>query len=197
MKQQGKPNRTSLSQIADMFKKIQWQPNTINLDYGGGAYDKSTDYLAEKGVQNFVFDTFARGIEENKRVAEFAKNHKFDTTTCFNVLNVVDNKDAQESIVRKCAKCLKKDGISYFQIYNSGKKGSTKIDTYQDAENIDHYLPFFEKYYNDVKLLGKKYAICRNPKDIKTTDDWYFDEEQTLEKGTQFSLNNPFGILMF
>lgn len=61
---------TSLNQVPSATRKIKWEPGTVNVDIGGGRFDKATDYLRDNGVENLVFDPFNRNAEHNKAVAE-------------------------------------------------------------------------------------------------------------------------------
>ena len=59
---------TSLAQVPALHKKVKWVPGTRNLDYGGGRYDHATEFLREKGVENFVFDPYNRDAQHNAEV---------------------------------------------------------------------------------------------------------------------------------
>ena len=77
--------------------------------------------------------------------------HKFDTSTCCNVLNVVKDLKDRLELISLCHEALKKDGIAYFQIYEGSKSGRGKVsrkDCWQNnrvtAEYVGEVLQSFE-----------------------------------------------------
>ncbi len=94
---------TSLNQVASAMRKIDWKPGTVNVDIGGGRFDKATEYLREQGVESMVFDPFNRDAEHNRQVAERVRDEKVDTATCNNVLNVIDSASSRANVILQAA----------------------------------------------------------------------------------------------
>ena len=117
---------TSLNQVASAMRKINWQPGTVNVDIGGGRFDKATDYLRDNGVENLVFDPFNRNAKHNKAVAERVRDEKVDTVTCNNVLNVIDSSRSRANVILQAAKALKKGGTAYFSVYEGDKSSVSR-----------------------------------------------------------------------
>lgn len=139
-------------------KRGGWQPGTTNLDMGGGRFDNATEMLAEQGVTNLVFDRFNRSTEHNRKVAQDVYSDKVDTTTCNNVLNVINTKGARSNVILQCAKALKPGGVSYFTVYEgngTGRGAVSKNDCWQENRKTEDYVSEIEQHYRDVKRVGK------------------------------------------
>lgn len=169
------------------FKLIDWQKGTVNLDLGGGKTTFGTDYLQKQDVKNLVFD-FNYSISHNKEIAEYVKKNKVDTVTCFNVLNVLDTDAAIENMCLMAAKALKADGTAYFQVYykKGGKGASQNGQSYQQGEPLSFYVPFVEKYFDDVRKKGDL-IIASKPKKTSKKSQWQFafDSNEGILFGTQ------------
>lgn len=57
--------KTSIKQVAGLFKDKNAKFGKTNIDVGGGRFNLVTDYLAERGTKNMVFDPYNRGADEN------------------------------------------------------------------------------------------------------------------------------------
>lgn len=170
---------TSLNQVPSATRKINWEPGTVNVDIGGGRFDKATDYLRERGVENLVFDPFNRAAEHNKAVAERVRDEKVDTVTCNNVLNVIDSEASRANVILQAAKALKKGGTAYFSVYEGDKSGvgrQTKSDSWQNNRPTKDYIPEIEQYFDDVTLKNSV-ITARNPKPTDELSVWDFDGE--------------------
>ena len=82
---------------------IDFAPGSINLDIGGGKYDAGTQFLAEKGVENLVFDPFNRDAAENQNVFERMTAGGVDSVTCNNVLNVIAEPEQRSNVILQAA----------------------------------------------------------------------------------------------
>ena len=171
------------------FKLIDWKKGTVNLDLGGGKTTFGTDYLKAKGVKNLIFD-FNYPAEHNKEIAEYVRKNKVDTVTCFNVLNVLDTKEAISNMCLMAAKALKDNGTAYFQVYHKkdGKGASQNNQSYQQGEPLSFYVPFVEKYFDDVKKKSDL-IIASKPKKTSKKSQWQFafDSNEGILFGTQQS----------
>lgn len=93
---------TSIRQVASGLKKLVVGiavKDDVNLDYGGGRYDDGTEYLAQYGITNLVYDPFNCSESHNQNVLNILNNKKADTATCLNVLNAIQDK--KESMLLK------------------------------------------------------------------------------------------------
>jgi len=108
-----------------MFRKIDWKAGTTNADIGGGKYDLMTEYTKERGVENIVFDPGNRTLEHNRRAVNKIQ-HRVDTATVANVLNVLPSEKDMRNVILQAAECLKPNGKAYFLMYEGDKSGNLK-----------------------------------------------------------------------
>ena len=188
---------TSLNQVPSATRKIKWEPGTVNVDIGGGRFDKATNYLEEKGVENLVFDPFNRNSEHNKAVAERVRDEKVDTVTCNNVLNVIDSEQSRANVILQAAKALRKGGTAYFSVYEGDKSGvgrQTKSDSWQNNRPTRDYVPEIEQYFEDVTLKNGV-ITARNPIPTDELSVWDFDGQYSgngiaFERGSSYRNGN-------
>ncbi|MBW2094199.1 MAG: DEAD/DEAH box helicase family protein [Deltaproteobacteria bacterium] len=160
---------TSLNQIPGIFKRIRWAPGTVNIDIGGGRYDKATNFLEERGVTNLVYDPYNRSPEFNEDVVKKLRDRLADTATVANVLNVIAERPARLDVIRQTAKGLKPDGVAYFQIHEGNGSGKGKATTkgWQNNRKAAEYLDEVKTRFADVSRSGNV-ITAKNP--IKTPD---------------------------
>ena len=159
MKQEYTSAKTSIKQIPAGFnivdRRFGWQPDTINLDIGGGKYDLMTVALKEKGVENLVFDPYNRDMVHNVKVVNRIYNNDVDTATIFNVLNVIKERKIQLNVIRLAFSALKEGGILYVRSthMNPAKRsGVTKSGTFQHYKTQREYLEIVKKIFPNAEL---------------------------------------------
>lgn len=138
--------KTSRNQIAAGFKKIDWTGVTYNFDFGGGKYDKATDWLEnEHTIINLVFDPYNRSYSFNSTVLVYAD--KAETTTLFNVLNIISVKQERINILKKLKR--KKTKRIFITVYEKNKtgKGEETRDGWQNNMRLKDYLPEVQEIY--------------------------------------------------
>lgn len=146
---------TSVNILPRTFNVASFVPGTINLDYGGGRFDKATEYLSSLGVTNFVYDPYNRSAEHNNTVIQAIKdNGGADTITCNNVLNVIKEDGSRARVIRNIALLLKNGGTAYFCVYKGDGSGVGKETSagYQLNKPTKMYLPEISKYFSSVKI---------------------------------------------
>ena len=119
--------KTSIKQIPALFKHSGVEFGKTNIDIGGGKFDLATNYLAERGTKNMVFDPYNRGAQENKGTLSYLQSGKrADTATCANVLNVIAEPAARSNVILEAAKAIKPDGAAYFMVFEGDRSGEGK-----------------------------------------------------------------------
>lgn len=83
---------TSINVVNAVYKKLNFIPNTLVFDYGGGKYDTNTRYMADKEVKVVVFDPYNRTQTHNEKVLKYIETHRPNYIVCSNVLNVIEEK---------------------------------------------------------------------------------------------------------
>lgn len=188
MTQKISSSATSLNQVASTFKRVEL-PKGLNLDYGGGRYDKASDELVERGVLNLVYDPFNRNETHNlmARASVFFAGGA-DSATVNNVLNVIDDDGALLEVVRQTANGIKSDAKAHFLIYE-GDASSCATSTskgWQRNAKSENYRVFLEAYFSDVSRKGNLFSCSgpiRTPKnDIFSRDSIVADAKRLASK---------------
>jgi len=99
------------------LRLVNWKPDSLNADIGGGRYDIFTQALKRLGVKNVVYDPFNRSFFENQKALIQIKDHQCDSCTVNNVLNVIKNRRERHLVILQASDVIKEGGIAYFLIY--------------------------------------------------------------------------------
>lgn len=178
--------KTSIKQVAGLFKDKNAKFGKTNIDVGGGRFNLVTDYLAEHGTKNMVFDPYNRGVDENTATLRYLQNGgRADTATCANVLNVIREPDARANVILEVAKCICDSGTAYFTVYEGDGSGEGRQTSsgWQNNRKTADYVSEIGRYFDDVQRKGKL-IIATNPKDNLPKASW----EVEPGRGVQFSL---------
>jgi len=132
-------------------------PGTTNLDWGGGRYETSTDYLKDKGVRNYVYDPFNRSAAENSA----ALKSKPDTLTCFNVFNVIKEDGIIIDILKRWKKFMLTSNSIYITVYkgNGSGIGEQTSHGYQRNMKTKDYLPLIQKVFPGASIKSNMIII--------------------------------------
>lgn len=178
--------KTSIKQVAGLFKDKNAKFGKTNIDVGGGRFNLVTDYLAERGTKNMVFDPYNRGVDENTATLRYLQNGgRADTATCANVLNVIREPDARANVILEVAKCIRDSGTAYFTVYEGDGSGEGRQTSsgWQNNRKTADYVSEIGRYFDDVQRKGKL-IIATNPKENLPKASW----EVEPGRGVQFSL---------
>ena len=166
-----------------IFSMVNFKPETINLDYGGGKFDNATTALEGKGVTNLVYDPYNRSSGHNKDVIDTVrKNGGADTVTCSNVLNVIKEPEARKAVIRNIYSLLKNSGTAYFTVYEGtgkGNEGPTRSG-YQLNKKTGDYVEEISSVFPSVSRHGKLIIASKGTSITEEFDD---DWSDTLETG--------------
>lgn len=146
------------TKVPAVFKMVSFEPNTVNLDFGGGKYNTAADYLSDYDVINLVYDPYNRSEKHNKEVIATLKEHGgADTCTCSNVLNVIKEPEVRLNVLNNIKKLLKPDGTCYITVYEGtgkGDEGETKSG-YQLNRKTADYVEEIKQVFPNVTRKGK------------------------------------------
>lgn len=159
-KQEYTSANTSINSIKlpAIFKLVKFQPNTINLDYGGGKFDNATEYLKGQNVENLIYDPYNRTREHNDKILEtIRQNNGADTCTLSNVLNVVKEKEIRQEILENIKELLKDDGSLYITVYEGTGNADERVTKagYQLNRKTKDYIEEIEDVFGNVTQKGK------------------------------------------
>lgn len=158
--------KTSLRQVPALFKDKNVQFGDVNIDRGGGKFDLATEFLAERGTQNLVFDPYNRGEATNRATLDFLRDgSRADTATNANVLNVIAEAPARANVILEMAKAIKPDGKAYFMVYEGDGSGVGRETSagWQNNRKTADYMDEIKRYFDSVERRGKL-IIASNPK---------------------------------
>ena len=135
--------KTSVPQIPAAYTEPQLKHvyrNTINMDYGGGRFEKATEHLGKTcGCLNLVYDPHCRTPAHNVEVICWVQRDELVTViSCLNVLNILlDKKDRDEAIeaIKYLAQWHSNIKHLVFQVYTKDSTGKpTKSQLNKKAE---------------------------------------------------------------
>ena len=154
------------SKLPALFSKVKFEPDTINLDYGGGKFDNVADYLSSKyNCTNLVYDKYNRDSSHNAEVLKQVRdNGGADTVTCSNVLNVIAEPEVRQEVIKDLKRYLKPGGTCYITVYEGNASGTGKANdkrqSYQTNMKLDDYIPEVKKVFSNV-TKSKGMLICK------------------------------------
>lgn len=171
------------AKLPAIFSMVNFKPETINLDYGGGKFDNATTALEGKGVTNLIYDPYNRSSGHNKDVIDTVrKNGGADTVTCSNVLNVIKEPEARKAVIKNIYSLLKNSGTAYFTVYEGtgkGNEGPTRSG-YQLNKKTGDYVEEISSVFPSVSRHGKLIIASKGTSITEGFDD---DWSDTLETG--------------
>lgn len=171
------------AKLPAIFSMVNFKPETINLDYGGGKFDNATAALEGKGVTNLIYDPYNRSSGHNKDVIDTVrKNGGADTVTCSNVLNVIKESEARKAVIKNIYSLLKNSGTAYFTVYEGtgkGNEGPTRSG-YQLNKKTGDYVEEISSVFPSVSRRGK---LIIASKETSLTEEFDDDWSDTLETG--------------
>ena len=146
------------SKLPAIFRMVKFQPDTMNLDYGGGRFDNAAEELSKINVTNLVYDPYNRSAEHNQNVIKQVKeNGGADTVTISNVLNVIAEPSARRAVLRNAKKLVKPTGKIYITVYEGNKsgEGAETKSGYQLNKDTKDYLDEVSEVFDNVTRKGK------------------------------------------
>jgi hypothetical protein len=180
------------SKLPTTFNFVDWQKGTKNADIGGGRFDNATEFLAEKGVTNVIFDPFNRGREHNEQAVRQIENGQSDTATVNNVLNVIQERENRRLVIEQAHNAVRPGGTAYFKIYEGARDNKPKQTSKGWQENRvakDYINEIAEIFGPNVTTKGDIVIAKKSEQqpDMFATDAWHgsphrFDKFELSDK---------------
>jgi hypothetical protein len=185
--------------LPETFKRVKFEIGTINADIGGGRFNNATESLAERGVENVIYDPFNRPREWNNAAASRVSGGKADTATVNSVLNVIKEPENRERVIMQAADAVKQDGKAYFLIYEGDSSGNSRItkqkdgvaQSWQEHRKAETYIPEINKHFGNVERRGNL-IIASDP--IKQQPTQRMAAEGRTEKVTPVPESDRYGF---
>lgn len=145
---------TSLNQIPAGLKYLaktrKKYGSNMNLDFGGGKYDKGSEYLLDFGIINKVYDPFNRSVEHNCEVIHRFCSGEMDTITLLNVLNVIPDRTERQNVIDKIIFNMEVGNTLIIGVYEGNRSGITKQTSkgFQLNQKRQFYIDEITRMYN-------------------------------------------------
>lgn len=135
------------------------------IDIGAGKYDRAGDFIkSEYSAVYHAYDPYNRPKIENAATLRKIENGRADVCLCANVLNVINDESALESVIQLCRQAVSDRfspkityGIALFSVYEGDKSGDGKETPrgYQRNAPTAAYVPLIQRYFKNVEIHGK------------------------------------------
>ena len=158
------------AKLPAVFNNINWFPQTMNADIGGGRFDNASEFLyTNYGIRNIIHDPFNRSSEYNTHALEVFSQKICQTATIANVLNVIKESEIRLQIIHQAFDAIKDDGEAYFQIYEGDKSGNPKATCkgWQENRKADTYVEEIAQVFRQVERHGNIIIGRKTPKKIE------------------------------
>lgn len=173
MKQEFDSAGTSLNQVPAVWRLANqvlddpdqfWQEHPRALDYGGGKYNTFTEFLAERGIRNFVYDPYNREKDHNNVVRYILEENSADVCWISNVLNVIKEPGIRQHILRDARSMLKPGATVFITVYEGDKSSRGKKTTkgWQANRPTKNYLREVRRIFPGAQAKGSL-IIAKRP----------------------------------
>lgn len=146
------------SKLPAVYKLISIPEGTVGVDFGGGRFNNAVEYIRDLGATLCVYDPYNRTAQHNREMLKTLKaNGGADWAVNSNVLNVIKEPEARQSVLRNISKITKSGAPIYITVYEGrgdSKEGPTKSG-YQLNRKTQDYLEEIQEVFPDAKRKGK------------------------------------------
>lgn len=191
MKQEYTSAKTSINskRVPAVFKKtLKYMPKGgVNLDVGGGKFDTATEFLADNGIVNLIYDPYNRSRKHNYNILKAVNNHNgVNTVTCSSVLNVIQEDEVLFDIAQLCYDSLNGYGVAFFTVYEGDKSGVGRKTNkgYQRNEKLDRYRYILKSIFPKVTKINGVFICSKSD-----VDAFVFNEEKFIPLNIEKTLD--------
>lgn len=146
------------SKLPAVYKLISIPEGTVGVDFGGGRFNNAVEYIRDLGATLCVYDPYNRTAQHNREMLKTLKaNGGADWVVNSNVLNVIKEPEARQSVLKNISKITKSGAPIYITVYEGrgdAKEGPTKSG-YQLNRKTQDYLEEIQEVFPDAKRKGK------------------------------------------
>lgn len=167
------------NKLPAVYRLINIPEGSVGIDFGGGKWDTAVEYIRDLGATLCVYDPYNRTAQHNREMLKTLKaNGGADWAVNSNVLNVIKEPEARQSVLRNISKITKSGAPVYITVYEGrgdAKEGPTKSG-YQLNRKTQDYLEEIQEIFPDAKRKGKL-IIAHNSQsassctDVKSSED--------------------------
>lgn len=146
------------SKLPAVYNLISIPKGTVGVDFGGGRFNNAVEHIRDLGATLCVYDQYNRTDQHNREMLKTLKaNGGADWAVNSNVLNVIKEQEARQSVLRNISKITKSGAPIYITVYEGrgdAKEGPTKSG-YQLNRKTQDYLEEIQEVFPDAKRKGK------------------------------------------
>lgn len=159
------------SKLPAVYKLISIPEGTVGVDFGGGRFNNAVEYIRDLGATLCVYDPYNRTAQHNREMLKTLKaNGGADWAVNSNVLNVIKEPEARQSVLRNISKITKSGSPIYITVYEGrgdAKESPTKSG-YQLNRKTQDYLEEIQEVFPDAKRKGKL-IVAQNVKSASSS----------------------------
>lgn len=135
----------------------------INFDVGGGAFDEGSRWLAERGVENVIYDPFSRSRDQNQSALARLFVKPADSATLFNVLNVITNDKERRVALSIAALHMSVGALAWIDVYEGDRSGVGKPTScgWQENRRLETYVDEVATAFDEVEILAGRIIRAR------------------------------------
>jgi len=135
---------TSRNQIPALHRALGAQLGPINLDLGGGKWDKASRWLDEEhNVINLILDPYNQPADHNEVIySHLLEIDGADSCTLANVLNVIQDACDRWVVLQQAKTMTRHGGPIYISVYEGDRSGEGREtrDGWQENRRVASYL---------------------------------------------------------
>lgn len=150
------------NKIPALFTKVDkyfgWKIKEIVADFGCGKYPNIIQsFLEKKGIVYIPIDPYNQTREEQIKSSSMLEKYitsqgGIDVTCISNVLNTIKENVEKSYLIENAWRMLRYGGTIYITCYNSGKRGKSKSDSWQESKTLKSYLPLVRKNFPNAEI---------------------------------------------
>lgn len=137
------------NKLPAVYRLINIPEGSVGIDFGGGKWDTAVEYIRDLGATLCVYDPYNRTAQHNREMLKTLKaNGGADWAVNSNVLNVIKEPEARQSVLLNISKITKSGAPVYITVYEGrgdAKEGPTKSG-YLLNRKLKIILKKFRKY---------------------------------------------------
>lgn len=140
---------TSINHVPRLFKRYHSMLGSSNLDFGGGKYDTTNEFLWDLGITNYIIDPYNRSMEYNVTSIQASG---IRSITCCNVLNVIDSTGDLHDCIRslKILSEARNNAPIFISIYEGDRSNSStykRTGCCQRNQTMPNYMPVIQAHF--------------------------------------------------
>jgi len=144
---------TSRNQVPALLRALVrgGEAGAVNVDIGGGRFERGSELLRAHGCRNVVFDPYNRSDAHNRGAVLVLLEQRPDTATAANVLNVIKEPERRAAVIWLASRA----GAAFFSVYKGRRsgRGTATRDGWQENRKLSSYLPEVRAHVQEAEVV--------------------------------------------